>query len=234
MGQKSASLFYKEEGYFVGAIKFDLLISESHSIEAQVSEHPIEDGSVVSDHVRILPRKGSLVGLVTNHPLKTDAKLPDWFLEKLNAAGSPSILTQFARQYGFRQSSLSSDDFAQLVRPSTNRAATAWEKFVELVKTKEPVTISTGLEKPENVIVTKVSASRDPDTGDAQKFQVEFQEIRIVKLSEIQILAATAPLDPTTAAAKVKKGKVGGKQVNGTPRPVYSYNGAVKTTEITK
>ena len=232
MAQVPASMFYKSEGYFVGAIKFDLLLSENHSIEAQVTEHPIEDGSPVHDHVRILPRKGSLTGLVTNHPLKTDAKLPEWFLEKVQAAGQAGLLTQFARQYGFSQNTLSQADFARLQKPLTNRAADTWKLFQVLVKTGEPVTISMGLEKPENVIVTKVSTSRDSDTGDAQKFQVEFQEVRIVKLTEIKITAATSPIDPTTAAKKALKGKVGGKQVNGTPKPVYSYNGAVKTVEI--
>lgn len=229
-----SSLFYKAEGYFVGSIQFDLLISESHSIEAQVTERPLENGAVVSDHVRILPRKGSLVGLITNHPLKKPSEpLPDWFMDKVSALGNPSILDSIARTYGGVFGDLSGAnradvtgylgtshkgpteaDFARLSKLTTNRAADTWGLFKRLVEAKEPVTISMGMEKPENVIVTKVSTSHDHGDGESARFQVEFQQIKIVKLEEIEVDAATKPLDPTQGTAKANKGKVGGKHIS--------------------
>lgn len=232
-----SSLFYKSEGYFVGSVQFDLLISESHSIEAQVTEHPLENGAVVSDHVRILPRKGSLVGLVTNHPLKKPSEpLPEWFLDKVSALGNPSILDSIARTYGGISNTLgvgskgtTEADFARLSKLTTNRAADTWGLFKRLVEAKEPVTISMGMEKPENVIVTKVSTSHDKGDGESARFQVEFQHIKIVTLKEIEVFAATKPLDPTQGTAKANKGKVGGKQVppssTGSPRVVHTGGG---------
>lgn len=242
MPVRTSSLFYKAEGYFVGSVKFDLLISESHSIEAQVTQHPLENGAVVSDHVRVLPRKGSLVGFVTNHPLKppTDP-LPEWFLEKVHALGNPGILESLSRVYGGVAGSLGAGskgltdaDFANLPRLRTNRALNTWDLLKRLVEAREPVTISTGMEKPENVIVTKVSTSHDAKDGESLRFQVEFQQITIVALTEVEVLAVTKPLDPTQGTAKANKGKVGGKQITGTRKPVYSYNGAVQTTEISQ
>lgn len=233
-----SSLFYKSEGYFVGSVQFDLLISESHSIEANVTEHPLENGAVVSDHVRVLPRKGSLVGLVTNHPLKkpTDP-LPEWFMDKVSALGNPGILDSVARVYGGVFGDLSGAnssqvtgylgatfkgpteaDFARLNKLTTNRAADTWGLFKRLVEAKEPVTISMGMEKPENVIVTKVSTSHEHSDGESARFHFEFQQIKIVTLMEVEVLAATKPLDPTQGTAKAKKGKVGGKQITGAPR----------------
>lgn len=235
-----SSLFYKSEGYFVGSIKFDLLISENHSIEANVTEHPLENGAVVSDHVRVLPRKGSLVGLVTNHPLKkpTDP-LPEWFMDKVSALGNPGILDSVARVYGGLASPLglgskgpTEADFARLNKLTTNRAADTWGLFKRLVEAKEPVTISMGMEKPKNVIVTKVSTSHEHSDGESARFHVEFQQIKIVTLMEVEVLAATKPLDPTQGTAKAKKGKVGGKQVVDTRKPVYGLGGKLLSSEI--
>lgn len=225
-----ASLFYRVDGYFVGNIKFDLEISENHSIEAQVSEHPIEDGSVVSDHVRILPRKGSIVGLVTNHPLVSPSTpLPAEFVEKVTRIGHPGWLQSLANQYTTEEP-LTAKDFESVPRLApgeNNRARNAWELFKGLVSNRQPVTIMTGVEKYADVIVTKVSTSREARTGDALRFAVEFQEIKFVTLTEIAITAATkAPL-PSVPVAKASKGKTGGKQSSTQKVPNKAPNGSI-------
>lgn len=227
-----ASLFYRVDGYFVGSIKFDLEISENHSIEAQVSEHPIEDGSVVSDHVRILPRKGSIVGLVTNHPLVSPSTpLPAEFVEKVTRIGHPGWLQSLANQYTTEEP-LTAKDFESIPRLTpgeNNRARNTWELFKELVSNRQPVTIMTGVEKYADVIVTKVSTSREASTGDALRFSVEFQEIKFVTLTEIAITAATkAPL-PSVPVAKASKGKTGGKQSSTQKVPAKAPNGSIQS-----
>lgn len=50
----------------VAAITFDLIMKESHALTATVSEHPVENGSNISDHIQNGIREGSFTGLVTN------------------------------------------------------------------------------------------------------------------------------------------------------------------------
>ena len=232
-----ASLFYRADGYTVGSIKFDLLISENHSIEAQVSEHPIENGATVSDHVRVLPRKGSIVGLVTNHPLTpSPTPLPSEFVEKVSRIGHPGWLQSLANQYT-TDAALTPKDFEAIPRLTpgeSNRARNTWELFKLLVARREPVTIMTGVEKYADVIVTKVGTSREAGTGDSLRFSVDFQEIKFVTLTEVALAATTkAPL-PEVPLAKATKGKTGGKQVTATRKPVTSFNGKVSTVEISR
>lgn len=52
----------------IGTIWVDVSISEQHQLSADVTEHPVEDGGAISDHVRPTPRVVHLEGLVTNHP----------------------------------------------------------------------------------------------------------------------------------------------------------------------
>lgn len=238
MGTKPTSLFYRTSGYFVDSIQFDLIVSEDHSIESTVTEHPVENGATVNDHVRNLPRKGSLTGLVTNYPLKGAPALPQWFLDKLGSM-SRNYLDTMAAQYGIRrETGPTAADFEALPRPE-NRAANTWTLFKDLMSRKTPVSIITGLEKYTDVVVTKVSTSRSSSTGDALEFRVEFQEIQFVTLTEVALTSTTSPLNLSTpankqAAPKVKKGKVGG-----TSKPVTSFNSrkgtgmGVSTLEIT-
>lgn len=230
MAVRSTSLFYRTSGYFVDSIQFDLLISEDHALEATVTEHPVETGATVNDHVRSLPRKGSLVGFVTNHPLNKTYTLPTSFLEKLAPIGAVQQYVQgILGNYGIRRPSGPTEaDFAALARPE-NRAANTWTLFKDLMARKTPVSIVTGLEKYKDVVVTKVSTSRSSSTGDALEFRVEFQEIQFVTLTEVALTSTTSPLDLSTAAnkqaaPKVKKGKVGG-----TSRAVTSFNGKKNT-----
>lgn len=238
MGTKPTSLFYRTSGYFVDSIQFDLIVSEDHSIESTVTEHPVENGATVNDHIRNLPRKGSLTGLVTNYPLKGAPALPQWFLDKLGSM-SRNYLDTLAAQYGIRrETGPTAEDYADLPRPE-NRAANTWLLFKMLMAERIPVSIITGLEKYTDVVVTKVSTSRSSSTGDALEFRVEFQEIQFVTLTEVALTSTTSPLNLSTpankqAAPKVKKGKVGG-----TSKPVTSFNSrkgtgmGVSTLEIT-
>jgi hypothetical protein len=229
---KTSSLFFRGAGYFVGSIQFDLLLSEEHSLEAEVSNHPIENGANVSDHVRNLPRKGSLSGLVTNFPMTLAGSLPTDFMEKVAAIGPQSIVESFTSQYGYRPNKgPTAADFEALPRPE-NRAMDTWGLFKQLMAAKLPVIIITGLEKYEDVIVTKVSTLRDTDTGDALKFSVEFQAIEFVTLTTQEITTTTMPIPSTGAKPKVSKGKVGGK-VKNLPKPVLQ-NGRVTAMQVTQ
>lgn len=52
-----------------GAIEFDATLSETHVGNAEVTRHPVEVGSDISDHVRRLPEQVTLNGIVTNTPI---------------------------------------------------------------------------------------------------------------------------------------------------------------------
>lgn len=54
----------------IGTIWIDVSLSETHQLSAEVTEHPVEDGSAISDNIRPAPRVIQLEGLVTNHPIE--------------------------------------------------------------------------------------------------------------------------------------------------------------------
>jgi hypothetical protein len=50
-------------------ITFDVIESESHETVAEVTDHPVEVGLNISDHIRPLPDRLSLTGYTTNQPI---------------------------------------------------------------------------------------------------------------------------------------------------------------------
>lgn len=63
-----ATILGQTTGPLIGGIQVDVALSESHRTTAQVTEHPIETGASVSDHIRRLPDQVTIVGLMSNYP----------------------------------------------------------------------------------------------------------------------------------------------------------------------
>jgi len=66
----NSTLFFKSNrSYGVGAIVFDLILEETHSLVNSVTEFKIEDGSTITDHIQNENRTGTTKGLITNFSL---------------------------------------------------------------------------------------------------------------------------------------------------------------------
>lgn len=157
------SLFYRADGWSVGEISLDLILTETHSLNAVVTQHPVQDGSTISDHITILPRSGTMRVLVSNFSLSTaegDARAA-W--DEIYAQG----------------------EAAQKTLP--NRAEEAWKKLKDLVKTRELVKVVTSLEVYEDVALTRVETTRDGDTGDALEIDIDYEQVTKVKLKETKV-----------------------------------------------
>lgn len=68
-----ASLFLINGSFGVAGLEFDLLTGESHGLDFQVSEQPVEQGATSTDHVRQLPRECSVSGVFSNYPLHKES-----------------------------------------------------------------------------------------------------------------------------------------------------------------
>ena len=165
------SLFYRADGWSVGEISLDLILTETHSLNAVVTQHPVQDGSTISDHITILPRSGTMRVLVSNFSLSTaegDARAA-W--DEIYAQG----------------------EAAQKTLPK--RAEEAWKKLKDLVKTRELVKVVTSLEVYEDVALTRVETTRDGDTGDALEIDIDYEQVTKVKLKETKVTVQVQPRD---------------------------------------
>lgn len=162
-------LFYRKDGYFVGDVELDLILSENHSKSARVTENPLQDGRAISDGIFQELRDGTLTGLVSNHSVKHSTPPDEQDAETLLDEAENATLE--------------------------NRALNAWRDLKDIMEAGETVTIVTALEVYENVAITNIATSRDGDSGDALEIQISFRQVQTVQLMEDKVSAQVQPSD---------------------------------------
>jgi hypothetical protein len=73
----STLLFGDKREFGFESLKFDLLLSENHNFSNEVTEHFVENGSIISDHIQNNLENGTLFGMVTNASIREFANLDD-------------------------------------------------------------------------------------------------------------------------------------------------------------
>lgn len=167
-----ASLFYRFGGYQVGELSIDLILNEEHALTSTITSHPVEDGSVISDHIRNELQAGSLTALVSNHSLRATTATPD---------AEPEQIIQDA-QYAVLE----------------NRALAAYRTLKAIRDARKTITIVTVLEVYNDVAINSISINRDRDSGEALEFTLSFVQVKKVKLQSTAITAAVQPASMDT------------------------------------
>lgn len=139
-----------------GGITFDLITEESHKLENDVTTHAVEEGADVTDHIRNKLRTGSITGLISNFSLFASERVSTAAVSLLQGGSLEDV--------------------------KKDRVQKAYEFLVELWKKRVPIDIVTVMQVYRNVAITEIEISRDGETGDAQSFQISFQEMNIKKL----------------------------------------------------
>ena len=187
-------LFYRKEGYSVGGVSLDLILDETHSKSAEVTENPLQDGRAISDGIYVKLREGSLTGLVSNHSLKHTEDIAE---ENRNAEGIMNI--------------------AQW-QPLKNRAAEAWNELKAVMDAKQTVTIVTALEVYENVAITNIETTLDGESGDALAIRLTFKQVKTVQLVEDEVSLKMDPENMETDINRISANlKDGGQKVGEQP-----------------
>lgn len=174
-----SSMFYdSDKKYTVDSVRMHLILEEDHELNADVTEHPVQDGSVVSDHIALALREGSLRALVSNHSVLHSAIHTD------------------ERTYR--------DIVDRKYLEPVNYVTTVWKKLEDVMNARKLVKIVTVLEVYDNVAITHIGAVRNGDSGDGQEFTINFKQVRKVGLKEDRITAVvsenmTKDIDKTTA-----------------------------------
>jgi len=139
----------------VGVVQFDASVSETHTRECEICDHPVEEGATISDHIWRTPERLEVNGIVTNHPLV--------FLASVQAV---SPLT---------------DDMS----PVTDRAEVAYFKLAELMDTGQLVSVVTSLREYQNMAIVSMSVTRDVQTGNVLNCSLSLREIIIAQTETV-------------------------------------------------
>lgn len=181
------------------SVQFGIILQESHSLENNITSHPIEGGSPITDHIQNELRKGSLKCLISNHSIIrgfAPQPPPD------NIAAGTAISTM--TRPGWKQE---------------NVALNSWEMMKTLWRSCQLVTVVTSMETYTNVGIKSIATQRDGETGDWLEFDLSFQEVSTVTLGTKVI---TTKVNANTSkgkkvAGKASQGKKQTKEVEAKP-----------------
>jgi len=174
----SNAITWKKPDGSLGVIDFDATLSEQHTVSVSATQHPIENGSTLTDHVRPNPDALTLDFFITNTPIsilgaKVEGKrYPKLGMEKV--ADSPTGALAAVIPGGLIP-------FGGLLFSKTfDRVSAVYEALAKLTKSGTLVTVYTSIRKYENFLLLSVSAPKTAASGNAIAFSVAIQEIKIV------------------------------------------------------
>jgi hypothetical protein len=151
------SFFYPEPKARLGEIVVDAFLNETHTFSSEITEHPIEGGGTLVDHIHEMPFCLSIDGIISNTPM--------------NLVG----LTAF--ETATRYLNGDNNDFALV----------AFEKIEELFKKREPITIATSLKTYHKMVLENLSVERGGGAQESLRFSCTARQIRLAHQERIKI-----------------------------------------------
>jgi len=180
-----------------GQVILDASVSENHVASAQVTQHQVETGPDVTDHIRPMPQKLTIEGVISNTPISAVpagtsgmrgvTAIPDtlYSVDRPAVGGGTRTLRWKALSF--------SDDFDRMrdcygdligaaLGIVSNAGGTA--------KLLAPAifTITTSLRTYDSMAITNFAVPRSVEKGNALFFSIDFQEIRIVSTVTVAAL----------------------------------------------
>lgn len=175
----------------------------SHQFTAQPTEHPVEDGSLIGDHVDIMPRQVSFEGIISEAPLSLEQ------IGIASVAGAVPTVGGFAGTIG---GTIFSGAVATLggllLNKNTDRVKNALDALLLVQDERIPLTVITGLQVYNNMILAAFNPVERVNTGASLSFTATFREVKIA--SAVQVKVPATILDGSVAnkaSSTVNKGR---------------------------
>lgn len=159
-----------EAGGRAVAVTLDAATTQGFEVTAEPTEHAVERGADVSDHVKPGPRTFTLEGVITNAPLVDDGTNPARADTRPVADGRGRSFTVFAWDAPF------------------DRVRAVDGLLTDLVESGALVTLSTGLRpSSSDLVVTRYRAERSAAVGDAVQVSIELRRVRLVSVRRVEV-----------------------------------------------
>lgn len=172
----SALLQWIDDAGDAVSLDIDVATTVNYERSAEVTEHPVEDGSPTADHIRIVNGIFSLEGVISDTPVRVPR----------------SHTRGLARAVGNVELRVGNDTVrVQLQRWSgpLERKRACNDALAELVGRRYKVTLTTSLEEVTNLAVTRFHVTEDVEAGNALKLQIEFKQLRFAQTARAAVPA---------------------------------------------
>lgn len=155
----------------IAGYAFDAVLEDTFEANVTVTSFPIESGVRISDHRILNPFKWTMTGAITNNPLRN--QLTDFLGGGLsNLTDNPIVATIAGLSAGW------------LAGGDETRASTTLQFLITLMQAGDPFDIDAGDILLKNMVITRLSRTKEPRNENGLEFVVELQEM--IELDRIQ------------------------------------------------
>jgi hypothetical protein len=186
----------------------DATVAEKFSAPSEVTEHPIEEGGEISDHIIIKSQKLNIQGIITETPYTVGAQVAGVISTAaarigqsiggsvgavLGAVGVSKAVTMAGiitpkSVTGQAIIDEERDDREQNNLPGDNiRLRDAVAEFLNIRASRQTINIITGLKLYKNFVMTGCEISRDKTSGQSISVSLEFMEVRVAESDQVKV-----------------------------------------------
>ncbi len=144
---------------FTQDITIDVVIREFHDNKAIITKNPIENGSVVSDHVEVQPVSIIFDGVLSDNPLTFPV------IQNV-VAGIRTVSTLFG---------------------NTRRSVDLYNSLLDLQNNKQEFTVTTGYKTYKNMFLESITAPRTASNKDAVIFTAKMSQLLFVESKKVNV-----------------------------------------------
>lgn len=160
-----ATMIYKTPQKSIGGITVDAFLSENYTFTNQVSELPIEEGSTVTDNIVEEPFEITIEGFFGKYEFQATDTMSDSQLQQLS-----NKIPNFMQRVNFY-----------------------YQELLRLKQDRQPITIVTGLDTFDSMVITSLNIPRDVSSGADLHFTMTLRKLPIVNSETVQISVNNAP-----------------------------------------
>jgi len=160
---------YPKQSKSIGGFDIDAFVTEHFSFSNKITEIPVEEGSVISDHVIPVADEVQIQAFIG----KAEFTVLEGDVPEDNADIEPE------------------DPQARIIE--------AYQELLRLKEERQPVDLVTGLGTYTDMVITGFEIDRDVSTGKDLPFSMSFKKVRIVKSETTTINASSSAGGDQTA-----------------------------------
>lgn len=192
------------------SIRVDATVAETHSFVNTVTDHPVERGAAITDHVRPDPVRISISGMISNHPhyLPEDhvgGSEEDYQLVDVATPGIARIFPITAASdpvraitSGFRappnaavmsrfQAGYYASAKVRTFTLSFDRVRAVFDSMTDLRDKGTLLRVETSLRTYDDMVIESFSVPRDANVGEALVFDLALKQVRTVEFKTVVV-----------------------------------------------
>lgn len=153
-----------KRGPQLGSLQFDAVLSDDLDASVDIVQYPIETGTPIADHIIYQPIRYTMIGAVSNNPLKVS--ITDFTGALTNLVDDNPFIAVGAGLFA-----------GWLSGSNETRSSTTLNTLLDFMYSGQVFTVDTGEITLNNMVIQRIGRSKDPENENGLIFVAELQQI---------------------------------------------------------